>query len=195
MNRILNAMKFAAEKHRHQRRKNADATPYINHPIEVTEILARVGGISDEEVLIAGLLHDTVEDTETTIEELVSGYGERVARIVQECTDDKSLEKSERKRLQIVNAPHKSPEAKCVKLADKSSNLASILVDPPAGWSLQRQLEYFAWAEQVINGLLGVNPGLDSHVLELLARGRAKLGATEGTTGLLGLPAIRSSYL
>jgi guanosine-3',5'-bis(diphosphate) 3'-pyrophosphohydrolase len=177
MKRILSAMKFAAEKHRHQRRKNADATPYINHPIEVAEILARVGGIRDEDVLIAGLLHDTIEDTETTLEELVAGFGERVARIVIECTDDKSLEKSERKRLQIVNAPHKSSEAKCVKLADKSSNLASILVDPPAGWSLQRQLEYFAWAEQVIRGLLGVNEGLDTHVLELLERGRNQLSA------------------
>ncbi len=130
-------------------------------------------------MLIAGLLHDTVEDTQTTFEEIVASFGERVARIVMECTDDKSLEKSERKYLQVVNAPHKSPEAKCVKLADKSCNLASILADPPAAWSLERQQEYFAWAERVIRGLLGVNTGLDSHVNELLARGRAKFGAME----------------
>lgn len=189
MNRILSAMKFAAEKHRHQRRKNADATPYINHPIEVAELLALVGGITDEDVLIAGLLHDTVEDTQTTFEEIVAGFGERVAGIVKECTDDKSLEKSERKHLQVVNAPHKSPEAKCVKLADKSCNLASILADPPAAWSRERQQEYFVWAERVIRGLLGVNTGLDSHVLELLARGRAGFGVKKEASDQSSAPA------
>ncbi|MCM2374003.1 HD domain-containing protein [Rhodopirellula sp. ICT_H3.1] len=122
----------------------------MNHPIEVAEHLARVGQITDEEVLVAALLHDTVEDTETTLEEIATGFGSRVAAIVEECTDDASLEKSERKRLQIVNAPHKSPEAKCVKLADKTRNLASILTDPPTDWSLGRQREYFDWAEKVV---------------------------------------------
>ncbi|MCU0721817.1 MAG: HD domain-containing protein [Pirellula sp.] len=175
MKRILHAMKFAAEKHTRQRRKNADATPYINHPIEVAEHLARVGNISDEDVLIAALLHDTIEDTNTTFDEIERHFGTRVANIVMECTDDKSLEKAERKHLQILNAPKKSAEAKCVKIADKTCNLASIIVDPPSGWSVQRQLDYFVWAEQVIQGLLGVNEPLDAYVLETLARGKSKL--------------------
>lgn len=172
MNRLLQATKFAAEKHAHRRRKNADATPDINHPIEVAEHLARVGGISDEDVLIAALLHDTIEDTKTSYEEIETIFGTRVANIVMECTDDKSLAKSERKRLQIVNAPRKSSEAKCVKLADKTCNLASILVDPPVGWSMQRQQEYFEWAERVVQGLLGVNHHLDSCAIDVLTRGK-----------------------
>jgi GTP diphosphokinase / guanosine-3',5'-bis(diphosphate) 3'-diphosphatase len=175
MKRILHAMKFAAEKHTRQRRKNADATPYINHPIEVAEHLARVGQCSDEDVLIAALLHDTIEDTNTTFDEIKSLFGLRVANIVMECTDDKSLEKAERKRLQIFNAPKKSPEAKCVKIADKTCNLESILVDPPSGWSAQRQRDYFDWAEKVIQGLLGVNEPLDNYVSDTLARGKANL--------------------
>ncbi|MFN9605929.1 MAG: HD domain-containing protein [Planctomycetota bacterium] len=175
MNRILHATKFAAEKHAQQRRKNADATPYINHPIEVAEHLARIGGVSDEDVLIAALLHDTIEDTQTNYQEIADLFGIRVASIVLECTDDKSLEKAERKRLQIVNAPKKSPEAKCVKIADKTCNLSSIISDPPNDWSVQRQREYFGWAERVVAGLLGVNDPLDAYVKEVLARGKAAL--------------------
>ena len=179
MNRLLHAMRFAAEKHAQQRRKNADATPYINHPIEVAEHLARVGGISDEDVLVAALLHDTIEDTNTTFDEIEGRFGSQVASIVMECTDDKSLEKAERKRLQIVNAPKKSSDAKCVKIADKTCNLASILVDPPRDWSIRRQREYFEWAERVIHGLLGVNERLDASVKEILAHGKNVLQAAE----------------
>ncbi|MBM4005520.1 MAG: bifunctional (p)ppGpp synthetase/guanosine-3',5'-bis(diphosphate) 3'-pyrophosphohydrolase [Planctomycetes bacterium] len=179
MDRLLKAMKFAAEKHARQRRKNSEATPYINHPIEVAEHLARVGRIADEDILVAALLHDTVEDTQTTFEEIAESFGARVAGIVRECTDDKSLEKVERKRLQVVNAPRKSPEAKCVKIADKTCNLASILTDPPEGWSLRRRQEYFAWAEQVVHGLLGVNDRLDVFVNEVLVRGRQVLDARD----------------
>lgn len=179
MNRLLQALKFAAEKHVQQRRKNAEATPYINHPIEVAEHLARVGGISDEDVLIAALLHDTIEDTKTTLAELESVFGSRVAGIVMECTDDKSLEKLERKRLQIVNAPKKSPDAKCVKIADKTCNLASILIDPPKDWSVCRQREYFEWAEQVIRGLVGVNEQLDACARHVLAQGNRMLQVAE----------------
>jgi guanosine-3',5'-bis(diphosphate) 3'-pyrophosphohydrolase len=175
MNRILHATRFAAEKHKQQRRKNEDATPYINHPIEVAEHLARIGGICDEDVLIAALLHDTIEDTHTTYEELVDLFGKRVADIVLECTDDKSLEKAERKRLQIVHAPKKSPEAKCVKIADKTSNLSSIISDPPRDWDIQRKKEYFEWAERVIDGLLGENDALDGCAKEVLARGKAAM--------------------
>ena len=183
MNRLLHAMDFAARKHSHQTSKNAKATPYINHPIKVAEHLARVGGITDEDVLIAALLHDTIEDTKTTKAEIEDIFGSRIAHIVAECTDDKSLEKAERKRLQIVNAPHKSPEAKCVKIADKTCNLASILVDPPRDWSIQRQREYFQWAEQVVAGLLGINERLDQCVKETLQNGKIVLELAEQSVG------------
>jgi guanosine-3',5'-bis(diphosphate) 3'-pyrophosphohydrolase len=172
MTRLLHAAKFAAEKHAPQRRKNPAATPYINHPIEVAEHLARVGGITDEDILIAALLHDTIEDTPTTFDEIQNLFGSRVACIVLECTDDKSIPPLERKRLQIVNAPKKSPEAKCVKIADKTCNLASTLSDPPKDWSIRRQKEYFEWAAQVIDGLLGTNRQLDEFVKKVLEQGR-----------------------
>jgi guanosine-3',5'-bis(diphosphate) 3'-pyrophosphohydrolase len=171
MNRLLAAALFAAEKHSAQRRKNAAATPYLNHPIEVAEHLANVGGVTDEVILIAALLHDTVEDTDTTREEIADRFGEGVASLVMECTDDKRLDKAERKRLQILHASHKSPGAKLIKIADKTCNLRSILTDPPEEWPLQRQREYFDWASQVLAGLVGENPALDSAALEVIAAG------------------------
>ncbi len=177
MSNLLKATWFAAEKHSEQRRKNTAATPYINHPIEVAEYLQRVGGVSDESILIAALLHDTIEDTDTTESEIRDAFGETVLKLVLECTDDKRLEKAERKRLQIVNAPKKSPGAKQIKLADKTCNLLSILADPPSGWSVARQLEYFQWASQVVEGLTGVNKELDQKATEVLDQGLATLGA------------------
>ena len=176
MSNLLKATWFAAEKHSEQRRKNTAATPYINHPIEVAEFLQRVGGVSDESILIAALLHDTIEDTDTTESEIRDAFGETVLKLVLECTDDKRLEKAERKRLQIVNAPKKSPGAKQIKLADKTCNLLSILADPPSGWSVARQLEYFQWASQVVEGLTGVNNELDQKATEVLDQGLATLG-------------------
>ncbi len=176
MSNLLKATWFAAEKHSEQRRKNTAATPYINHPIEVAEYLQRVGGVSDESILIAALLHDTIEDTDTTESEIRDAFGETVLKLVLECTDDKRLEKAERKRLQIVNAPKKSPGAKQIKLADKTCNLLSILADPPSGWSVARQLEYFQWASQVVEGLTGVNNELDQKATEVLDQGLATLG-------------------
>jgi GTP diphosphokinase / guanosine-3',5'-bis(diphosphate) 3'-diphosphatase len=179
MQKLLQAARFAAEKHARQRRKNAAADPYINHPIEVAEHLAQVGGITDETILIAALLHDTIEDTATTEEELAERFGAAVAGLVRECTDDKRLAKLERKRLQIVHAPHKSAGAKQIKLADKTCNLRALLRDPPADWPLARRREYFEWAEQVVAGLLGVNAPLDECVLAVLNEGRATLRAAE----------------
>lgn len=171
MKRLIEAAHFAAKKHRDQRRKNRDASPYINHPLEVTHNLATIGGVDDEEILIAALLHDTIEDTETTREEIAELFGDRVATLVMECTDDKSLPKLERKRLQIVNAPKKSDGAKQIKICDKMANLTSILADPPANWTTQRKREYFEWAKQVVSGLLGVNKALDQVIQRLLAEG------------------------
>jgi len=175
MNRILKATAFAAEKHINQRRKNAAAGPYINHPVEVAWHLSSVGGVTDEDILIAALLHDTVEDTDTTREEIAGLFGDNVASLVMECTDDKTLPKMERKRLQIVNAPHKSPGAKQIKIADKTCNLRTLVEDPPAAWSLRRQREYFEWAEKVVAGLLGQNEALDAAVLSVLREGLEKL--------------------
>ncbi len=175
MNRILQAASFAAAKHSGQRRKNASADPYINHPIEVADHLATVGGVTDEDILIAALLHDTVEDTDTTRGEIASLFGEKVASLVMECTDDKTLPKAERKRLQIANAPHKSPGAKQIKIADKTCNLRTLSDDPPADWTRERQKEYFQWAGKVVDGLLGQNEALDACVLSVLREGLEKL--------------------
>ncbi|KAM9422445.1 guanosine-3',5'-bis(diphosphate) 3'-pyrophosphohydrolase MESH1-like isoform 6-T6 [Salvelinus alpinus] len=123
---LLETVNFAAEKHRNQRRKDAEQTPYINHPIGVARILSHEGGITDIEVLQAALLHDTVEDTDTSIGELQAIFGQTVARIVQEVTDNKALPKQERKRQQVEHAPHSSHQAKLVKLADKLYNLRDL---------------------------------------------------------------------
>ena len=159
---LLKALAFAAHKHRDQRRKDADASPYINHPIALADVLVNEGGVTDVEVLCAALLHDTVEDTATTPQELVDAFGSRIARIVAEVTDDKRLPKAERKRLQIEHAPHLSREAKLVKLADKLCNLRDVAERPPAEWSLERRQEYFDWARQVIDGLRGAHPRLEA---------------------------------
>ena len=158
---IFKALEFAARKHRDQRRKDEPATPYINHPIEVAELLINEADVSDSDVLAAAILHDTVEDTETTAEELVSTFGADIAAIVLEVTDDKSLPKAERKRLQIENAAHCSDPAKLVKLADKTCNLRDMIANPPADWPRQRIREYFDWAGLVIDRIRGVNPVLE----------------------------------
>jgi len=159
---LLRALAFAALKHRDQRRKDAEASPYINHPIALADVLMNEGGITDVEVLCAALLHDTVEDTATTHEELLNAFGSRVARIVAEVTDDKELQPAERKRLQIEHAPHLSPEAKLVKLADKICNLRDAAERPPQKWDLARRREYFDWAKRVVEGVRGVHPRLES---------------------------------
>ena len=162
---LLRALSFAAHKHRDQRRKDAEASPYINHPIALAEVLAGEGGVGDIDVLAAALLHDTIEDTATTFEELVEHFGGRIAGMVAEVTDDKNLPKAERKRLQIVHASGISPGAKLVKLADKICNLRDVAERPPATWDLQRRREYFEWAKQVIDGLRGA-PGESMRKLE-----------------------------
>ncbi len=158
---ILQALAFAADKHRAQRRKGADAAPYINHPIDVANILCNEGGVMDPVVLAAALLHDTIEDTGATREELERLFGPDVARIVAEVSDDKSLQKAERKRLQIEHAAHISREAKLVKLADKISNLREIASNPPAGWHLERRREYFDWAKAVVDRMRRTHEALE----------------------------------
>jgi len=159
---FIKSVAFAAEKHRDQRRKDADASPYINHPIALANVLANEGGIQDISVLCAAILHDTIEDTETTADELEDIFGSKVTSIVLEVTDDMSLEKHVRKQLQIEHASHISHEAKLVKLADKICNLRDILASPPADWSAERKQTYFDWAAQIIAGMRGTHSGLES---------------------------------
>ena len=158
---VTRAMEYAAEKHRGQTRKDATSTPYINHPIALAHLLADVGGITDANTIAAALLHDTVEDTDATIEDIKELFGKEIMAIVIEVTDDKSLCSPERKQLQIENAAHISQEAKLVKLADKICNLQDMLERPPVKWSLQRKSEYFDWAKQVIDQLRGTNRVLE----------------------------------
>ena len=172
---ILKALHFAADKHRDQRRKDAEASPYINHPIEVAEILARIGGVTDLVTLQAAVLHDTLEDTNTTPQELEEAFGAEVRQVVEEVTDDKTLEKAERKRLQIEHAPHVSERAKLVKLADKIANVVAVTRTPPAKWPLERRKEYLGWTEQVVSGIRGCNPALEKLYDEALRDGRRLL--------------------
>jgi guanosine-3',5'-bis(diphosphate) 3'-pyrophosphohydrolase len=160
--KVFQALAFAAHKHRDQRRKNADASPYINHPIALADILVNEGGITDHVVLCAAILHDTIEDTETTYDELVSVFGRDIADVVAEVTVDKTLKPSVRKQLQIDHAPHASQRAKLVKLADKTCNLRDLGTAPPPEWSDERRREYFDWAEKVVAGVRGIIPALET---------------------------------
>lgn len=158
---LFEVLAFAAHKHRAQRRKDKEASPYINHPIALADVLANEGGVDDPVALSAAVLHDTIEDTETTYEELRERFGKETADVVMEVTDDKLLEKAERKERQVVHAPHLSQRAKLVKLADKICNLRDIASNPPANWPLERKREYYDWAKRVIDGLRGAHPGLE----------------------------------
>jgi len=157
---LFDALAFAAHKHRDQRRRDAHASPYINHPIELARVLTVEAGIGDVPTLIAAVLHDTIEDTETTYDELRAHFGQVVADVVAEVTDDKALPKGERKRLQVVHAPHQSERAALVKLADKTCNLRDMAHNPPVGWALERRREYFDWALQVVDALPPVHARL-----------------------------------
>jgi guanosine-3',5'-bis(diphosphate) 3'-pyrophosphohydrolase len=172
---LLRAVEFAAEKHRDQRRKGAGASPYINHPIEVAAMLANVAAVQDVAILAAAVLHDTVEDTRTSPEELEAAFGREVRLVVQKVTDDKKLEKADRKRLQVEHAPYLSPAAKLIKIADKIANVREVTEKPPSDWSATRRREYLDWAERVIAGCRGVNAALESRFDETLSRAREVL--------------------
>uniref|UniRef100_A0A8C1X4P5 Guanosine-3',5'-bis(diphosphate) 3'-pyrophosphohydrolase MESH1 n=1 Tax=Cyprinus carpio TaxID=7962 RepID=A0A8C1X4P5_CYPCA len=172
MNMLLETVDFSAEKHRNQRRKDPDTaenTPAVLVFAGVARILSHEGGITDLET---ALLHDTVEDTDTTIDELEAVFGPTVARIVQEVTDDKSLPKEERKRLQVEHAPHRSHQAKLVKLADKLYNLRDLNRCTRTGWTAERVQEYFAWASRVVKGLRGTSAALEEKLQQLFLERR-----------------------
>ncbi len=173
--KLLEAISFAAQKHTAQKRKGADGQPYINHPLEVANLLANVGKVDDYDILIAAVLHDTIEDTNTTKEDIAKLFGIQVAEMVLELTDDKSLPKAERKQKQIEHAPHISVGAKQIKLCDKISNIRDITENPPHDWSNERRIEYVEWGEKVVAGLRGANKNLENYFDELVGRAKHNL--------------------
>ena len=159
---LMDALAFSAYKHRNQRRKDVDASPYINHPIALARVLAIEGGVTDHKTLAAAILHDTLEDTETTYEELKEKFGRLIAQTVREVSDDKTLSKTDRKRLQIEHARHLSKRARLVKLADKTCNVRDMASHPPHGWPLERRREYFDWAKKVVDQIRGTQKNLEA---------------------------------
>ncbi len=170
MREILKAARFASVKHVRQKRKGAAAEPYLNHLIEVADLVSMAIAAPDANVIAAAFLHDTVEDTETSHEELVEMFGADIAALVGEVTDDKSLPKAERKRLQIEHAPHLSARAQTIKIADKISNLRGILFTPPEDWDLHRKQDYFAWAKRVVDACTAPNPFLKAEFARTFAQ-------------------------
>ncbi|MFV0295640.1 MAG: HD domain-containing protein [Hyphomicrobiaceae bacterium] len=173
---ILQAAHFAADKHRDQRRKGVRNTPYINHPLEVAERLNRVAGIEDATVLAAALLHDTIEDTQTTKSELACLFGDTIAELVDELTDPVGLTWQARKRHEIDHAAHLSPTAKMIKLSDKTSNVSDTVSNPPSEWTLSRRRDYLEFAELVADGCRGVNAALDEEFDRIMDGARQRIG-------------------
>jgi len=174
---FLRAAHFASHKHRDHRRKNGDV-PYINHPLGVADILATEGRVRDAEILAAAVLHDTIEDTDTTYDELFAGFGERVAGVVAELTDDKSLPKHERKRQQVAHAGRLSTAARLVKLGDLLHNLRDLDTAPPPTWGVTRIQGYVCWAFHVVEAVGEANPHLQRALAELFAADLVFGGAT-----------------
>ena len=172
---ILKAVHFSAQKHSTQRRKDENASPYINHPISVALAIAEIGGVDDPEILAAALLHDTLEDTETTPEELEAEFGKKVCEYVLEVTDDKNLLKDERKEKQIEHAKTLSKGAVLIKLGDKISNVTDIIYNPPSKWDINRRRAYLDWAEEVISNCPQVNEKMENKFREVLSSGRKRL--------------------
>jgi (p)ppGpp synthase/HD superfamily hydrolase len=158
---VLRAADAAARWHVHQRRKGAAEEPYVNHLLEVAILVVEATEGDDPDLVVAALLHDAIEDQEVPRAIIADEFGEGVAKLVEEVTDDKSLNKEERKRLQVANAHKKSTRAKILNLADKTSNLRAIAASPPPDWSVKRRLEYVDWACKVAEGLAGVSVWLE----------------------------------
>jgi guanosine-3',5'-bis(diphosphate) 3'-pyrophosphohydrolase len=158
---VLKAADAAARWHVHQRRKGTAEEPYVNHLLEVATLVAEATNGKDPDLVIAALLHDAIEDQEVPREVIAESFGEGVATLVEEVTDDKTLEKQERKRRQVEHSHKKSQRAKILKLADKTSNLRAIAASPPPDWSVKRRLEYVGWAREVARGLTGASDWLE----------------------------------
>ena len=173
---VLRAADLAARWHVHQRRKGAAGEPYINHLLEVANLVTQATNGSEPNITIAALLHDAIEDQDVRAETIAKEFGQHVTDIVLEVTDDKSLPKAERKRLQVEHAPHKSREAKLIKLADKISNVRAIADSPAQDWTAERRLEYVQWAKDVVAGLRGTSSWLEQQFDDAVRRAEASLG-------------------
>jgi guanosine-3',5'-bis(diphosphate) 3'-pyrophosphohydrolase len=156
---LLRALVFASQRHRTQSRKDELKTPYVNHLLDVVQVLAE-NGVRDGPTLVAAALHDVVEDTETTLDEVEAQFGTEVRGLVAEVSDDKRLPRAERKRLQVEHAPHTSAKATLIKLADKIANAWDVGHRPAADWSVERRLDYLSWAARVVERLPPVAPAL-----------------------------------
>ncbi len=167
---VIEALTFAAERHSGQRRKDSAASPYINHPIALMRVLSMEARIRDPVVLCSALLHDTVEDTGTTPQEIAARFGPDICAVVLEVTDDKRLPKAERKRLQVEHAGQVSHAARLVKLADKICNLRDVADNPPVDWDLARCQAYFDWASEVVGQIRGTHERLEAIFDEAFAR-------------------------
>jgi len=169
--RLTRAMDFAAKKHRDQRRKGVAKEPYINHLTEVACLVAEATAGQDVVAVLGAILHDTIEDTNTTPAELAATFGDDVVNLVAEVTDDKGLPKHERKLLQVQTAARKSSRARLIKIADKTSNLRSIIESPPQDWDSARKQKYFEWAAKVVEECRGSSPWLEARFDEVYRRG------------------------
>jgi guanosine-3',5'-bis(diphosphate) 3'-pyrophosphohydrolase len=172
---VSEAAELAARRHSGMARKGRGNEPYINHLTEVANLLSAATDGADAELVAAGWLHDAIEDTETTREELAKKFSERIASLVVECTDDMSLPKAERRRLQVINASHKSPSAKLIKIADKVSNIHARILPDPTTEERDDLVDYTNWAEQVVAGCRGGNAWLDNRFNEAVAQARSSL--------------------
>jgi guanosine-3',5'-bis(diphosphate) 3'-pyrophosphohydrolase len=166
---VLDAVAFSAEKHKLQVKSNAKKTPYIIHPLEVADHVARIGGVYDKDVLIAALLHDVLDDTATTEKEISNLYGNNVASYVVEMTTTKGISLKEQKKEQIRSAFHQTPSVAIIKLSDKLSNLETLAKNPPSNWSRDRIDQYFQWAQSVIENLPESNLPLKKQVKQVIA--------------------------
>jgi guanosine-3',5'-bis(diphosphate) 3'-pyrophosphohydrolase len=175
---LFSALRFAADHHRFGRRKDEEASPYINHPIAVAAELADVG-VMDMEILAAALLHDTLEDTDATPEDLELEFSPRVRRLVEALTDDGSLPSRERKQAQLENALYMETDAKWIRIADKICNARDVGFAPARGWSLERRHEYLDWTEQVVRRCSGQLLPLEQRYGKVLKEVRAQLDAEE----------------
>ncbi len=175
LTKIFKACNFAANKHNDHIRKDEQGSPYVTHPLQVAQVIWQIGGITNTNILVAAILHDTIEDTKTRDAEIIESFGNTVLEIVREVSDDKSLEKSERKRLQVVHAPDKTYPARIIKWGDKLVNCCDILNSPPKDWTLERRRNYIQWAADVLFIIRGTNPALEAAFDKMLTEAEIQL--------------------
>jgi GTP diphosphokinase / guanosine-3',5'-bis(diphosphate) 3'-diphosphatase len=178
LGKIFEAVNFATRKHHGQVRKDQRGSPYVTHPIAVARVLWQIGSVKDDHTLISAILHDILEDTNTSEHEIQEFFGEEVLRVVLEVSDDKSQERIERKRQQVIHAPDLSKTARLIKLSDKLVNCLDILESPPKNWSLGRRREYIQWAADVVAEIRGTNEALENVFDEMLANAERQLEFT-----------------